>query len=619
MPDRTDRRSFFKHLGSLAAFIPSAGRTRSFFAAQGVASGGLGPGTEPQGGPSVADFVDIAAEAGLTAETIIGSTKSKEFILETTGGGVALFDYDNDGWLDVFLVNGSRLEGFKPGSEPTNHLFRNNRDGTFTDVTDKAGLVHHGWGQGACVGDYDGDGNSDLFVTYCGHNILYHNNGDGTFTDITRKSGLWTSENQWSTGAAFLDYDRDGRLDLFVLHYVAYEDAIRYSHGRGQNCTWRGLQVMCGPRGLRGTPNTLYRNNGDGTFTDMSKEAGILKAGYHYGFTPLVLDYDNDGWPDIYVANDSSSSLLFHNNRDGTFSEVGVLAGVAYNEDGREQAGMGVSAGDYDNDGWLDLVKTNFSDDTSTLYRNQGDGTFNDVTFAAGLGSNTRYLGWGTSFVDIDNDGWTDIFIANGHVYPEVDTAPLDSSYEERKILYLNKGDGTFEDVSLRAGPGILIKKSARGAAFGDLFNTGQINIVINNMNDTPNVLHNFAPTPNHALSIGLVGVQSNRSAIGARVTVQVGSRRMIGDVRSGGSFCSQNDLRLHFGLGTSAQADRVEIQWPSGRREVLKNITGDHCVVIKEGFGISEKYKFHGPVKLNTSRLPSHQVLQSGQSTKRR
>lgn len=565
----------------------------------GMASGNLGPGVQPRAGPELAHYVDIAARAGLTARTIIGGERAKEFILETTGGGVALFDYDNDGWLDIFLVNGWRLEGLRPGQEPTNRLYRNNRDGTFTDATEKAGLLRHGWGQGVGVGDYDNDGYLDLFVTYYGQNVLYHNNGDGTFTDVTRQAGLLLSENRWHTGAAFLDYDRNGHLDLFVACYTAYEDAKRYSPGQGQNCHWKDLPVMCGPRGLRGSTCFVYRNNGDGTFTDVSEKAGIHEAGLTYGFTPLVFDYDNDGWPDIYVASDSAASLLFHNNRDGTFTEVGVLAGVAYNEDGREQAGMGVAAGDYDCDGWLDIVKTNFADDTSTLYHNLRNGTFNDVTFASGIGSNTRYLGWGTTFLDFDNDGWPDIFIVNGHVYPEVDGAPLDSTYEQRKILYRNRRDGTFEDVSLRGGPGILIRKVARGAAFGDLFNTGQVDIVINNMNDAPTLLHNVAPTGNHSLLVQLVGTQSNRSAIGARVAVETQKHRMIDEARSGGSFCSQNDLRLHFGLGASREADQVEVEWPSGRKEVVQRVPGDHCVVIKEGAGLVRTQKFLPPPKL--------------------
>ncbi|MSO23100.1 MAG: CRTAC1 family protein [Acidobacteria bacterium] len=597
--NRLSRRSLTKNLlGGLVLMSPAANRLSVFFDDRGP-SKNPGPATQPKDVRAVANFVDIAARAGLTAKTIIGGVNRKEYILETTGGGVALFDYDNDGWLDIFLVNGSRLEGFKPGEEPTNHLYRNNRDGTFTDVTQKAGLVHHGWGQGVCVADVDGDGNLDLFVTYYGQNVLYHNNGDGTFTDVTRQSGLLTANGEYSTGAAFLDYDRDGRPDLFVVHYAEYEDATRYKYGQGP-CVWHGLPVMCGPRGLRGTKNTLYRNNRDGTFSDVSERAGILKVGARYGFTPLVLDYDNDGWPDIYVANDSCASSLFHNNRDGTFTEEGILAGAAFNSDGREQAGMGLSAGDYDNDGWLDIIKTNFSDDRSTFYRNQRDRTFDDVTLAAGLGANIRYLGWGVKFLDIDNDGWSDIFIVNGHVYPEVDTAPLESTYEERKIAYLNKRDGTFEDVSTRSGPGVLMKKCSRGAAFGDLFNCGQIDIVINNMNDTPTLLRNLAPTANHALLLQLVGAQSNPSPLGARVTVQVENRRMMDEVRSGGSFCSQNDLRLHFGLGSNKQADQIEIQWPSGKREVLRNVAGDRLVVIREGSGLVDSQKFRPPPKLD-------------------
>ena len=555
----------------------------------------------PAGTPEedVADYVDIAASARLTARTVIGGETTKEFILESTGGGVALLDYDGDGWTDIFLVNGSRIGGFPGGEEPTNRLYRNNHDGTFTDVTAKAGLVRHGWGQGACAGDYNGDGNPDLFVTYYGWNVLYRNNGDGTFKDVTREAGVATAQALWNTGAAFLDYDRDGRLDLFVAHYAAYEDAARYGHGSGQTCRWKGLPVFCGPRGLTGSQNTLYHNNGGGTFRDVSGEAGILRPGPGYGFTPLVLDYDNDGWPDVYVASDSTASLLFHNRRDGTFEETGVAAGVAYNEDGREQAGMGVAAADYDNDGWLDILKTNFADDTSTLYHNRRDGTFSDSTFAAGLGVNTRYLGWGAHFLDFNSDGWADILIVNGHVYPEVDRAPLDSAYRQRKILYVNRRDGTFGDVSLRAGPGIALEKSSRGAAFGDLFNTGQVNAVVNNMNDAPTLLHNRRPGPNHALLIELEGTRSNRSAIGARVSVQAQGWRMIDEVRSGGSFCSQNDLRLRFGLGPRQEAESVEIAWPSGRTEIFHRVAADQWVRIREGAGIVASRKFLPPPQL--------------------
>jgi hypothetical protein len=558
-----------------------------------MSSGNLGPGTEPKLGPAVADYRDIAAAAGLTARTVIGGESTKKYILETTGGGVALFDYDNDGWLDIFLVNGSRLEGFPKGQEPTSHLYRNNRDGTFTDVTLAAGLTHVGWGQGVCVGDYDGDGNLDLFVTYYGKNVLYRNRGNGTFVDVTREAGLLTEAPLYSTGAAFLDYDRDGRLDLFVAHYTDYAEATSHSPGDQAGCKWKGQAVMCGPRGLKGGVNVLYRNNGDGTFTDVTLKAGIA-AETHYGFTPLVFDYDNDGWPDIYVANDSTASQLYHNNRNGTFTELGSLAGVAYNEDGREQSGMGASAGDYDCDGFLDIVKTNFEEDTSSLYHNQRNGTFDDVTFASGVGVNTRYVGWGTGFIDFDNDGWPDIFIANGHVYPEVDRDQNGSSYRQRKILYRNNRDGSFEDVSLRSGPGILLKRSARGAAFGDLFNTGQMDIVINNSGDIPTLLRNFAPGSNHSLSVQLVARGSNLFAIGARVTVWVGDHRMTDEVRSGGSYLSQNDLRLHFGLGDATRTGKVEVRWPDGTSDTYTDIPANHQVVLRQGSPKPELSAFH-------------------------
>jgi hypothetical protein len=553
---------------------------------QGMASGNLKPSADPTTGAPVANYVDLAVRAGLVAKTVIGGEKSKQYILETTGGGVAIFDYDNDGWPDIFLVNGSRVEGFPKGQEPTSHLYHNNHDGTFTNVTERAGLVHTGWGQGVCVGDYDEDGNLDLFVTYYGKNVLYRNNGNGTFTDVTQKSGLLTSESAYSTGCAFLDYDRDGHLDLFVSHYSAYEDAAKYGPGSEEGCHYKGVAVFCGPRGLKGSVNTLYHNNGDGTFSDVSKKAGIITDD-HYGFTPLVLDYDNDGWPDIYVADDSTASLLFHNNRDGTFTEIGGLAGVGYNEDGREQGGMGVAAGDYDGDGFLDIIKTNFDADTSTLYRNRGDGTFDDVTFPSGIGGNTKYVGWGVGFIDFDNDGRADLFMVNGHVYPELENAGQITSYLERKILYQNKGNGTFEDVSLRSGTGVAAKSLARGAASGDIFNTGQVNVVINNMNGTPNLLVNLAPSGNHVLSIQLVGKPPNLFAVGARVSAYVKEHRMIDEVRSGGSFCSQNDLRLHFGLGTATQVDKLEVRWPDGSVETLKDIPGDQRIVVRHGRGV--------------------------------
>jgi hypothetical protein len=530
-----------------------------------------------------ARFVDLAPSAGLTATTTIGGARAKEYILETTGGGAAILDYDDDGWPDIFLVNGSRLGG----EAAPNRLYRNRGDGSFEDVTDRSGTGRPGWGQGVCAGDYDNDGRVDLFVTYYGQSVLFKNQGGGAFGDATRTAGL-VAPDRYSTGCAFLDYDRDGRLDLFVSAYLAHEDALRYPpRTAGQNCSWKGMDVMCGPAGLRGAHNLLYRGRADGTFTDVSEGAGILKAAPSFGFTPLVLDYDNDGWPDVYVANDSRPALLFHNERDGTFKERGLMAGAALNADGRAQAGMGVAAADYDRDGWLDIAKTNFDDDTTSLYHNLGDGAFEESAVPAGLGANTQYLGWGIGFPDFDLDGWPDLLTVNGHVYPEADRAGARYQYEQRKVLYRNLTGGRFADVSQEAGPGIALRKAARGAAFGDLFNRGRVDVVVNNMNDAPTLLHDCTPTAHRALVVKLEGTKSNRSAIGARVVVQVGKQRLIDEVRSGGSFCSQNDLRLHFGLGSSARADRVEVEWPSGVRDVATDLAAGHEVLVREGAGV--------------------------------
>ena len=539
------------------------------------------PQVEPKAGSPIADFVDVAARAGLTARSTLGGELGKHHINELTGGGIALIDFDRDGWLDIFLVSGGPTDAVT-GAAATNHLYRNNHDGTFTDVTEKAGLVRHGWGQGVSVGDFNGDGWPDLFVTYYGRNVLYRNNRDGTFTDVTETAGLKTADNLYSTGSAFLDFDRDGHLDLFVTHYVAYSEATSHDAQRGDSCQWRGLAVLCGPRGLKGEKDTLYRNRGDGTFEDVSAKAGIT-TGLYYGFTALVLDYNNDGWPDIYVANDSTPSLLFRNNRDGTFTEVGVLSGVAYNDEGREQSGMGTDAADYDGDGWLDIVKTNFEQDTSSLYRNRAGESFDDETYPSGLGVNTSFVGWGTGFLDFDNDGWPDLFMANGHIYPEVDALP-DSSFRQRKILYRNKADGTFEDVSLRGGPGLLSKRASRGVAFGDLFNRGQTDIVVNNLSDPPSLLCNENPPKDQGLTVQLAGKAPNELAIGARVSVTVVDHLMLGEVRSGGSYLSQNELRLHFGLGKAQRADRVEVRWPDGHKDVLTDVAGGAIVTIQYG-----------------------------------
>ncbi|HEY7181017.1 MAG TPA: VCBS repeat-containing protein, partial [Blastocatellia bacterium] len=429
-------------------------------------------------------FQDIAAKAGLTARHVTGAPFEKKYIIETTGSGVALFDYDNDSWLDIFLVNGTTLEGFPKGQEPTNHLYHNNQNGTFTDVTEKAGLARSGWGQGACVGDFDNDGYDDLFVTYWGQNALYHNNGNGTFTDVTEKAGLLHKAVRWSTGCSFLDYDKDGDLDLFVANYVDFDINKTPAKGSNQYCLWKGVPVMCGPRGLPAGRNILYQNNGDGTFTDVSEKSGVAKPAGRYAFTSLVSDYDNDGWPDIYVACDSTPNILYHNEGDGTFTDIGFISGTAVNEDGQEQAGMGVSTADYDHDGFFDIVKTNFADDVPTLYHNSGDGSFVDVTYTAQLGVNTRFLGWGTGFFDFDNDGWKDIYMVNGHVYPEVEAINANSPYKQERLLFWNLRNGTFLDISSQAGDGITNRRSSRGSAVGDLDNDGSLEIVVNNMND---------------------------------------------------------------------------------------------------------------------------------------
>src|SRR5215467_6900593 len=500
----------------------------------------------------IAHFTDIAAKAGLIAPVVFGGETTKKYIIETTGTGVAIFDYDNDGWFDIFILNGTKLEGFPSGKAPTSHLYHNNHDGTFTEVTQKAGLTLTGWGQDVCVDDYDNDGSEDLYITYYGKNVLYHNNGNGTFTDVSEKAGVSGSGKAWGSGCAFVDYDRDGKLDLMVANYVDFDLSTAPAPGERPSCIWKGVPVMCGPQGLPGARNILYHNRGNGTFEDVTTKAHIDQTTGHYAFSVSTLDYDDDGWPDIYVACDSTPSILYHNNHDGTFTDVAVVAGAAFNEDGREQAGMGSTIADFNGDGTLDIFRTNFSDDTSTLYRNNGNGTFDDVTFAAGLGLHTQYLGWGTMFFDFDNDGWPDLLLVNGHVYPEVDKQHLGSNYQEPKILYHNNGNGTFTDISAEAGAAITTVTSARGLAIGDLWNNGRLSAVISNMNGSPGLLVNQIKNNNHWIGFHLLGTKSNRDGIGARITVSAGGRLRADEVRSGSSYSSNNDMRLHFGLGVA-------------------------------------------------------------------
>ena len=537
----------------------------------------------------LANFVDEAAKVGLTAKNTFGGVDSKKFIIETTGTGVAILDYDNDGWPDIFVVNGTTLEPLPGVAKPTNHLYHNNRDGTFTDVTEKAGLTHTGWGQGVCVGDYDNDGNEDLFVTYYGKNVLYHNNGNGTFTDVSDKARVAGSGGAWSTGCAFVDYDRDGKLDIFVATYVDFDLKTAPAPGDRASCMWKGVPVMCGPRGLPWGKNILYRNNGDGTFEDVTAKTKIDQTNGHYGFSVSTFDYDDDGWPDIYVACDSTPSILYRNKHDGTFTDVAVTAGAAFNEDGKEQAGMGSTIGDYNGDGRLDIFKTNFSDDTATLYRNNGDGTFDDVTFPSGLGLYTKYLGWGTMFLDVDNDGWPDLLLVNGHVYPEVDSQNLGTDYREPRILYHNKGDGTFEDISASAGPAITAATSGRGLAVGDLWNDGRLSAVISNMNDPISLLVNQERSANHWIAFKAVGTKSNRDGIGARIRVKAGERILVDEVRSGSSYVSNSDIRVHFGLGAISKPGWVEVRWPSGLTETFAEVRSDSVNTLKEGSGVAK------------------------------
>jgi hypothetical protein len=537
---------------------------------------------QPAVSPMAVHFVDVARAAGITLLNLAGGPR-KGYLLEVAGNGAAWLDYNRDGRLDLLIVNGSRIENLPKGGDPLAALYRNEGHGKFADVTAAAGITARGWGMGVCVADFDNDGFDDLYLTAYTANVLYRNAGGARFEDVTARAGV--GDARWSTGCAFGDYDRDGHVDLYVSNYVGLAIEKTPTRGVGPFCNFMGMDSLCGPRGLPGAPDVLYRNNGDGTFTDVTAAAGIRDPG-HYGFGVLFTDLDNDGWPDIYVANDSVPNFLWRNNRDGTFTDMALEAGVALSEEGRAQAGMGVEAGDYDGDGWLDLFVTNFSHDTHTLYRNRGDRSFSVETHRAGLGHNSLYLGWGAGFVDLDNDGWLDLVAANGHIYPEIDRSSLGATYREPMLVYQSLGNGRFADASATLGAEIARQRSGRGIAFGDYDDDGDTDMLVVQLDDRPALLRNDQPrdTRNHWIKLKLTGTKSNRSAIGARVRLEARGRAQFAEVRSGSSYISQNDQRLNFGLGRTAMVDQVEVRWPSGLVQTFAHLKADQTYLLMEG-----------------------------------
>lgn len=542
------------------------------------------PRPKASGLPFNARFTDVAAQAGLTAPVVYGGIDHKDYIIEVVGCGVAFFDYNNDGWLDILVLSGSRLEGAPAGA--TNRLYRNNRDGTFTDVTKQAGLERTGWASSVTIADYDNDGFEDVFITYFGQNALYHNNGNGTFTDVTERAGLLqTGRAAWNSGATWIDYDRDGHLDLFVATYLDFDPSRIPKPGASSFCRYMDVPVNCGPRGLTPTHHRLYRNNGDGTFTDVSEASGIAKVVGSYAMTAIAADYDEDGWPDLFVACDSTPSYLWINQHDGTFREEGLEHGVALSQDGQEQAGMGAALGDYDLDGHTDIFVTHFMTDTPGLYTNHGKGMFEEVSLGAGLGVETRYVCWGTAMQDFDNDGWPDILVITGSIYPEVGVRFPEWPYKTPRLIYRNLGNGKFELID-DAGPGITAAHSSRGCAVGDFDNDGDLDVLIMNMNEPPSLLRNDLAAPGNWIKVQPIGTRTNRSAIGSRVIVEYGAYQQLQEVTAQSSFYSVNDRRLHFGLGAMATAN-VTVRWTNGGVERFEKVTANQLIVIKEGQGI--------------------------------
>jgi len=542
----------------------------------------------------VPQFQDVAARTGLTIPHI--ASADKKYVIESMSGGIGLFDCDNDGKLDIVVVNGSTVDRYRQGGDPMVTLYHQGPDMKFTDITVQAGLTRRGWGMGVAVADFDNDGLLDLYVTGYGGNVLYRNKGNCTFEDVTDKAGLRVGG--FSTGAAWADYDRDGNVDLFVSRYVHVDMDHLPEFGSTQFCKYKGVPVQCGPWGMVGESSFLFRNRGDGTFEDVSKKAGVNNANLYYGLGAIWADYDNDGWPDLYVADDTTPNYLYHNNHDGTFTDVGMLSGTALSGEGQPESSMGIDFGDYDHDGLLDIVVTNFADQSSALYHNRGHGEFDDVRWAAHTAEASHpFVGWGTAFFDMDNDGWLDLFVANGHVYPQMDNVKNSAPYAEPMLLYRNRHDGTFEEVSKQAGIASMPAKARRGAAFGDIANNGNIDIVVLNVGEPPSLLLNTTRNANHRVLFSLVGTKSNRAAIGARVTVRAQGVAQFSEVRGGGSYLSQNDLRLHFGLGKTAQIESVEVRWPNGKIETLKDIPADKLYTLVEGQGIKGTVALPAPV----------------------
>jgi hypothetical protein len=534
-------------------------------------------------------FTEVASQSGITFKHVLSA--EKKYIVESMSGGVALFDYDNDGYLDIYFVNSLTVDLVRSHQTSKSILYHNNSDGTFADVTNSSGVGDIGFGMGVATGDYNNDGLIDLYVTCLGPDHLFKNNGNGTFTDVTTKAGV--SDSRWSTGAAFVDYDNDGKLDLFVANYVDFDLNHLPEFGQGRTCQFKGVSVQCGPRGLPGAGDSLYHNNGDGTFTDVSKKAGVSDPNGYYGMGVICSDFDEDGLVDIFVANDSTPNFLYHNNGDGTFKEIGFISGTAVNGSGKEQGSMGVTLGDYDHDGMLDLFVTNFDDEYNTLYHNDGRGSFSDVSYVTKVAAvSLPYVGWGTKFFDYDNDGWVDLFVANGHAYPQRD------HYRQRMLVHHNNRDGTFDEVAAQLGSSLVENRVSRGVAFGDIDNDGDVDIVVNDLDGSPQLFRNDGGSAGNSILIRTIGVKSNRDGIGARVKVVLGGVTLVDEVRSGGSYISQNDLRLHFGLERRTKIDLVEVHWPSGAIDKVSNVVANKIIIVKEGKGLIEQMDFAGGMK---------------------